>query len=72
MAGACAAIAERAHIEQHGAHVDLVAGVGVRPVLEVGDEGGLAGVEEGILQAPAPRDGVGKGRDGAAQVESRY
>jgi hypothetical protein len=44
--------------------VGLVAGVGARQVLEVGDEGGLAGVAEGKLQAFAPRDGVSKGRDG--------
>jgi hypothetical protein len=63
------ALAARVHgsgFEQHRcAHAGLVAGVGARPVLEVGDEGGLAGVEEGGLrQALTPQDGEAEGRVG--------
>ncbi len=48
-----------------GAPAGLVAGVGTRPVLlTVGDEGGRAGVGEGVGQALAPRDGVAAGAVG--------
>ena len=36
----------------------LVAGVSARPLLEVSDGGGLAGVEERVWQAFAPRKGL--------------
>ncbi len=44
------------HSSELSAHVSLVVGVGARPVLKVGDEGGRVGVEDGGGQALAPRD----------------